>query len=157
MFNLFVNISSKKVLKAVAISCLLLFSCFPVFAGSYAVIINADNTFSGDKQSAINTVKRLYLKIQSSWPSGSKVKLLARKDSSSIQKAFIKSILGMTDAELAAHWISVKQKTGETPPRSVRSGRIVIKLVEKNSGGVSFIESKDIPGLTNKAKVLFTF
>ena len=129
----------------------------PVYADSYAVVINAGNNFSGDKTTAMNTLKRLYLKTQSSWPGGEKVKLFARKDDSPIQKKFIKSILDMSDAELAAHWIGVKQKTGETPPRAVRSGRIVVKLVEKNVGGVSFIEEKDIKKLTSKAKVLFKF
>jgi hypothetical protein len=129
----------------------------PAYADSYAVIVNAENNYSGDKVAAINVVKRLYLKQQNSWPNGGKAKSLARKNGSPIQKAFIKSVLGMSEAELAGHWISLKQKTGETPPRSVRSEKIIIKLVEKNITGVAFIEEGAVEKLSSKAKILFTF
>jgi len=141
----------------VSLAMLLTLVCAPVNAGSYAVIVNASNNYAGDKTTVINVVKRLYLKQQSSWPSGGKAKVLARKDGTPIQKAFIKSVLGMSDAELASHWISLKQKTGETPSRSVRSGKIVIKLVEKNANAMAFVEKGDLSKMTGKAKVLFEF
>lgn len=127
------------------------------YADSYLVIVNANNSFSADEKETKNTIKRMYLKEMSSWPGGGKTKAVARGEDSKEHQAFMKNILGMSNANIAGHWMSLKQKTGETPPRAIKSTKSVVKLVSKKTGAFSYISEADSNSLSAKVKVLFKY
>jgi hypothetical protein len=63
----------------------------------------------------------------------------------------------MNDDEVEAYWLSFKQREGQTPPRKIGTVKSLIKLVERNPGGVSFVAVSDIETLPDTVKVLFHF
>ncbi len=122
----------------------------------YAVIVNASNSFA-DEASASNVVKQLFLKDREDWPNKNKdqAKPFGRAAGSPETKAFLAKVLGMTDAELAKHWIALKQKTGKTPPREVASDKMLARFVAKFPGGFGVVKAD--AAQADGVKVLFTF
>lgn len=129
----------------------------PSYAGSFAVIINSSNTYTADEASMKQTLKNIFLKRQSKWPGGEKTKPIDRDNASDEHKAFLKKVLGMSEPELAGHWLSTKQKTGETAPRVVKSSRIGMKLIGKRKGGFMVVSDVDTANLPDNVKVLLKF
>ncbi len=122
----------------------------------YAVIVNASNTFADDA-SAKSVIKQLFLKDREEWPNKAKdpSKPFGRAAGSPESKAFLAEVLGMTEAELAKHWISLKQKTGQTPPREVAADGMLIRFVAKFPGGFGVVKAD--AAQADGVKVLFTF
>lgn len=126
-------------------------------AQSYAVIVNNVNSFSGDETAMKQQVKRLFLKQSSAWQGGTEVRAFDRAKGSPETTAFISDVLGMDEAAVARHWLSLKQKTGETPPRNVSSSNMLVKLVSKYEGGVGVVDSTTASALPDGVRVLFNF
>ncbi|MFT4841171.1 MAG: hypothetical protein ACI8UD_003835 [Planctomycetota bacterium] len=149
-------------LKLALLSSLLLLSAVPVEQNknkktdTYAVIVNMKNKCSQKGAAAKATVKKLFLKQMAKWPDGTTARPYGRKAGGSEQDAFVKGLLGMGNAELARHWLKMKNMNGTTPPKSVSSDRMILKYVEKHSGAFSIVtvskakKSKDV-------KILYTF
>lgn len=127
-------------------------------AAEYAVIINGANNYSAsDIEHAKKDIRLFYLKEQSEWPNNEKVKPYGLLSTSAGQLAFNKEVLGMSEAELTRHWLNKKQTTGETPPKALKSDRIVVKLVAKKPGAFGVISTGSIKLLSADTKVLFEF
>lgn len=122
----------------------------------YAVVVNAANDFS-DAGSAKNVIKQLFLKDRGEWPNKAKdeSKPFARAAGGPETKAFLAEVLGMTEAELAKHWIALKQKTGQTPPREVETDDMLLRFVAKFPGGFGVVKAD--AAQADGVKVLFTF
>lgn len=142
------------VLVAIAISAAM---AGPSFAGDYLVIVNANNGASGSEDVLKQITKRQYLKQQSAWPDGEASMAFARKADSPIQAAFMANVLGMNETELHTHWLRLKQTTGETPPRSIGSARIIIRQVSKKKGAFGAVSKAEAGELPAEVKVLFEF
>ncbi len=134
-----------------------MFTALQSRAGDYVLIVSARNDFSAEKASMINEIKRLYLKEKKKWSNGIDGKPLSAKDGTDEQKAFLTTILGMDSASLAQHWIKAKQKSGDTPPRSVGSARSIIKLVARGEGSFGYVSKANTANLNAKVKILFEF
>lgn len=126
-------------------------------AAEFAVVVNAGNQYSGGESDAKEMVKQLFLKNRSRWPGNTEAKPLGRRADSPPHKAFLEKVLKMSEAQLAQHWLSLKQKTGQTPPRAIGSDKMLIKMVAKYQGGFSVVSKEAADGAGNKVKVLFTF
>ncbi len=125
-------------------------------AQTFAVVVNAENSFTGDDQTKRTQIKRLYLKEQTAWPGGVESIPFGREAGSVEQMAFEKSVLAMSSAEIEGHWLKLKQIRGETPPRGIGSVRILARQVSKKPGafGVMLVsEAATIEG----ARILFEF
>lgn len=123
---------------------------------SFAVIINAKNPCKDTGTKAQSTIKKLFLKQMSKWKDGTDAKPYGRKQGSPAESAFIKLVLGMGDAEVARHWLKMKNLDGTTPPKGVSSDRMLVKYVEKHKGGFGVIKlsaAKKAKG----TKILYTF
>ncbi|MBL4596459.1 MAG: hypothetical protein JKX99_07765 [Robiginitomaculum sp.] len=151
MLNL---LSIRTFLSAAAISTLL--GATPAIAETYAVVINAENTFSGDETAMKEQIKRLYLKEQSSWPGGVEAVPFGREADSAEQSAFVKSVLNMSGSEVVGHWLKLKQVRGETPPRGVGSARILARQIGKQPGAFGIVLASEAGAIAN-SKVLFEF
>ncbi len=149
--------SPYKVLSVVCFLFVLSFYVSPAFSESYAVVVNASNNYSADASVMKNQVKQLFLKQTSSWPNGKKVNAFDRGKGSTETSAFNKNILKMDSAAVARHWLGLKQKTGETPPRNVKSTNMLLKLIAKYEGGLGIVDSETAKKLPEGVKVLFKF
>jgi len=107
------------------------------YADSYAAIING-NSYANNRAEARNVLKQMYLKQKGTWPGDSKAQTIAQ-------------------ADVASHWISLKQKTGETPPRSVTSIRTILKLIGHRKGAFAIVDSETANNLKSNIKIFFSF
>lgn len=123
---------------------------------TYALVINSANktTESGDTAKA--TIKKLYLKDLTQWSDGTEAKPYSRESTSAEQAAFLKDVIGMSEAELARHWLKLKNMNGTTPPKEVDTDRMVLKYVGKSDGAFGVVKTTSAQGAEG-VKVLFEF
>ena len=123
---------------------------------TYAVVVNTKNACkeTGDKVKAI--VKKLFLKQLTQWPDGTDARPYARKQGTAETTEFTKSVLGMSDAELARHWLKLKNMDGTTPPKAVGSDRMILKYVAKHEGALGVVKIEDAKECKD-VKILFEF
>lgn len=148
-------------MKELAISlAVLLTAAVPAQAGGkkagYVLVVNAANTCSQVGADAQATAKKLFLKEMTQWPGGVEARPYARETGSPAHAAFVKSVLGMTDAELARHWLKMKNMNGTTPPKDVDSDRLVLKYVAKHEGAFGVVKADAAKGVEG-VRVLFEF
>lgn len=122
---------------------------------SYAVIVNEKNGYGESGEAAKTLIKQLFLKELKNWPDGEKAKPFDQKGGSDASQAFQKGVLGMSKAQVARHWLNMKNRQGTTPPKSVSSDRKVVKYVAKYKGALGFV--KAAAAKKKGVKVLFTF
>ena len=123
---------------------------------TYALVINANSkcTLTGDEAKAL--IKKLFLRELTQWPGGVEAKPYAREAAAAEQVAFLKDVLGMTDAELARHWLKVKNTNGTTPPKDVDSERMLLKHIAKSDGAFGVVKIDAAKGAEG-VKILFEF
>ena len=105
----------------------------------FAVVVAAANPWQGDATQARALVKRLFLKQQLDWPSGKEARVYARPAGSDAMQAFVKRVLDMSPAELARHWLQMKNREGATPPREVASVRLLGKHFDKQPDAIAIM------------------
>ena len=130
------------------------FTAQAALAEEYAVIVNAENTYSAPKDEAYQTVRRIFLKKTDDWPGGIEGKPFARGENAA-QSAFNKVVLGMNDVAYSDYWIKMKQAEGTVAPRAVGSSAILVRQVARKPGGLSVVPASQ--RLSNDVRVLFTF
>lgn len=123
---------------------------------TYALVINTNNKTTETGDAAKATVKKLYLKDLSQWSDGTEAKPYAREGTSAEQAAFLKDVLGMSESELARHWLKLKNMNGTTPPKEVDTDRMVLKYVGKSDGAFGVVKVDSAKGAEG-VKVLFEF
>lgn len=128
-----------------------------VLAQPYSIIVNVTNNYAASDDEMRQLIKRLFLKQETDWPNGELARAFGRDPKSSEQNVFAEKILAMNTAEIARHWLGLKQKTGETPPRSINSTRMLLKTVEKYPGAFGLVDEKTAKELPNTVKILFSF
>lgn len=114
----------------------LIVSATQACADSLVVIVNKENPVSS---LSAEEARRFFLLNSKIWPSGSKIKPINRNKSSSVKKSFIKSVLKMTPEDYEQHWIYIKQKSGETEPKAVKSNKFILKIVGKDANAVGYL------------------
>ncbi|MFT5051781.1 MAG: hypothetical protein ACI8QZ_003204 [Chlamydiales bacterium] len=124
--------------------------------GEFAVVVNAANdTHFSDEVAARRAVRRLFLRTSNDWGNHEEAKPFAPRDGDAAYAAYLTAVLDMSKAELARHWISMKNKRGVAPPKEIGSVKIMIRYVGRYDGGVGIIPVADTQG--TDLKVLFTF
>jgi len=108
-------------------------------AQTFAVIVSEENAYAGEGAAAVQQLRRLYLREQTSWPGGQDAVAFAREPGSPEQTAFLATVVGMTQAEETAHWLRMKQIRGEAEPRAVGSARILARQVARNPGAFAVV------------------
>lgn len=124
-------------------------------ATSYAVILNAENDFSGDP--------RIFYTLQKSqWPSGDEVAPAAIKVGSSLEKGvilsgFVKRVLKLGGiSEYREYWIRQKSKGQTRRPIDQTSFKAILKFVSREPGGIGYVPS-DLARGNNKVRILLEF
>ena len=139
-------------------SVLLLLASSPCVAdNSFAVVVNKDNPLSGNSDELARIVARIFLKKQRDWPHDIPSRVYDREPDSPEHQQFVGQVLKMSEGRLAVHWVKMKQVSGETPPRVIRSPGILLRFIEKHKGGVGIIKQDEVASLPSSVKVLFSF
>ncbi|MGR3179452.1 MAG: hypothetical protein ACUZ8E_15510 [Candidatus Anammoxibacter sp.] len=155
-----ISMIKRRSLSLTGIICLLVFFVAigkAVAGGEYAVIVNVANNYNADTNKMKEYVKQIYLKRRNAWPDKSVAKVYGRPKGTPEQDSFINNVLGMTQARLTEHWLSLKQRTGESGPRKIGSDGILIKFVKKYPGTIAVLKAEKAVSASNEVKVLFTF
>ena len=130
----------------------------PCFAEeTMAIIVNKGNPISGTSEELNNLVARIFLKQQKDWPSDILCRTYDREQDSLEHQQFVERILNMSEGRLLAHWGKMKQLSGETPPRVIRSSSILIRFIAKHKGGIGIVKQEEVRKLPSSIKVLFMF
>jgi hypothetical protein len=110
---------------------------------TFAVVVHANNKATETGEAAKDLAKKLLLKELTQWPGGTEAKPYTRDSGSAENAALLKIVLGMGDAELARHWLKMKNVNGTTPPKDVDNERMMLKYVAKSEGaiGIATIEA----------------
>ena len=119
------------------------------WADPVVVIVNKDNPTASLSAS---DVQKYFLNKTKNWPSGGKVKPINRNDESSVKKDFVSSALGMSLQDYQQYWMGVKQRSGETEPKVVRSNKFVLKIVGKSKVAIGYLPASYFEKLDNKSK-----
>lgn len=122
---------------------------------TYALVVNANNPFKGTAEAARKNVKLLYLKDLTRWTDGVEARPYARSGGSVEQAAFLTDVLGMSEAELARHWLRLKNMNGTAPPKEVDTDRLLLKHVARHDGAFGVVAAKNANA--EGVRVLFEF
>lgn len=122
----------------------------------WALVVNTANKSTETGDAAKATVRKLFLKELTQWPGGLEAKPYAREAASAEQIAFLKLVLGMSEAEIARHWLKMKNLNGTTPPKDVDSERMLLKYVAKTPGAFGVVRIEAAKGVEG-VRVLFEF
>lgn len=135
--------------------CLLVAECFSeeTRGSAHALIVNAKNQTGGSR----DEVKRLFLKQVGNWKSNLSAKPLDRPVKDPAHQVFLANVLGMSEAQFVAHWLTKKQETGATRPLAVSSDRAIGKLVAKYLGAFGFLNMDRGQDPPEGTRVLFWF
>lgn len=123
---------------------------------TYVIVVNAKNAATETADAAKAVVKKLFLKDLTQWPDGTEAKPYRRPDGTEAQTAFQKLVLGMSDAELARHWLRIKNQDGTTPPKEVDTDRMVLKYVARYDGAFGIVPKDAVNGVEG-VRVLLEF
>ncbi len=130
----------------------------PCFAEeTMAIIVNRGNPISGTSEELNHLVARIFLKQQKDWPSDISCRTYDREQDSLEHQQFVEHKLKMSEGRLLAHWGKMKQLSGETPPRVIRSSSILLRFIAKHNGGIGIVKQEEVRKLPSSIKVLFTF
>jgi len=127
-------------------------------AGTFVVVTNTNNGYEPeDKEKTRNLIKSLFLKKRGDWPGGESAKPFAFRDGTPETEAFQKEVLRMSDAELSKHWLTLKQTTGDTPPRKLPSASLAVKFIAKFEGALSVMAKSDAESNEDSVKIIYEF
>lgn len=125
-------------------------------APKYVLVVNAENTSKDDHAAAKALIRRLYLKELTVWADGTEARPYAREATTAEHAAFLKEVIGMTDAELARHWLRLKNTDGSTPPKAAESERLLLKHIARHRGAFGVVRKEAVAGVAG-VRVLFEF
>ncbi len=126
-------------------------------AGTYLVLVNGNNRYSGDAAEMMARIRRLYLGDETAWPEADDCVPLARPRGSAADRALSALVLGMDGDELDAHWRRLTQATGAEPPRAIGPVRELLRTIARNKGAFGIIAEGEARKLPAKVRVLFRF
>ena len=126
---------------------------------TYVIVVHPSNQYTGSPAELRETIKQLYLKNRRNWPGKKKIqaKGLGRLKGTPERRAFLSKVLLMSDSEVERHWITNKQKTGQTRPTLVRSDTMLLKYVKKYEGAFCIITERVAKKAGKSVKVLLSF
>lgn len=110
---------------------------------TFYILVNSTNDAKAEGDAGLALMRRLYLKQQMAWPDGEPSLFFARTDGSQEEMAFRAVVLSMSNSELSAHWIRMKQMRGLAPPRAVDSTRILIRQLQSRPEAIGVVSEAD--------------
>ncbi len=112
--------------------------CLPVSAGDFLVIVNAGN---GVTSLSHRDVSKLFLKKQTTWPSGVVVSPVDQVESAAIRVAFTDQIHKRPLTVLQKYWLKQAFSGTSVKPDEKSSDSDVINYVAENKGGIGYVSA----------------
>ncbi len=128
-----------------------------VLAQQFAVIVNSENNYYASSDEIKTIISQMYLKKRPNWPNGMKSMPFTPNDHSTEQQAFNENILKMNQAQLTQYWTAVKQKTGDSPPKEVKSPKLMLIIVAKYPGAFGVVPVENISEDESGIRILYEF
>ncbi len=97
-------------------------------------------------------VKDYYFKKNRQWPDQSTVRFFDRHESNPARDIFLQTILNRTARQVDNFWIEQKFKSGDSAPSTVDEDKILIDLISRFPGAISYL-SEDV-SVTKNVKVI---
>lgn len=116
----------------------LLLICLPVSAGDFLVIVNADN---GVTSLSHRELSKLFLKKQTTWPSGVAVTPVDQVESAAIRVAFTDQVHKRPLTVLQKYWLKQAFSGTSVKPDEKPSDSDVISFVASEKGAVGYVSS----------------
>jgi len=128
-------------------------------AQSYVIVVHSSNEYEADTDTMKATIRNLHLKNTTAWPNGGsgKAQAFSPRKGTPVYEAYINEVLGMSEAELAQHWLATKQKNGSTPPRSVPSAAMLAKFIDRYPSGFGVLTKEETSAHSSSLRILLEF
>lgn len=123
----------------------------------YAVIVHPSNKakFAKDEE-ARQVVRKLFLRTSANWTRDLEAKPYYPGEKEAVHRALLDKVLGMSSAELARHWITMKNTRGIAPPKAVEGASKMRKYVSHFEGGLGIVPYEEgLESGKDKVRVLF--
>ena len=108
-------------------------------AEELAVIVHPANTTASLDAKA---VKAHFLKTQSAWGSGDRVRPVDQSDTTPKRAAFLAKVLGMSASELERYWLERQYANADSPPAKAPDDATVIRIVKTFKGAIGFVSKE---------------
>jgi ABC-type phosphate transport system substrate-binding protein len=103
-----------------------------------AVVVNTENPIGN---LSADEIRGYYMKQKTTWPNGEKIRPVDTETDNAARGMFITQILKTTSSDLERHWLEIKYRSAESPPKRMADDEGVIKYVSAFKGGIGFIET----------------
>lgn len=126
-------------------------------AHQYAVVTTASATSGESEQVMHHIVKQIFLKDRHFWPNGQAATPFAPPQDSEAWSFFRANVLDKSQVSMDEHWLSLKDRVGETPPEVVKSDKDTSNRVKRTPGAVGIVRKQSASTSDGDVVVLFTF
>lgn len=121
----------------------------PALAEPIVVIVNRENPKTN---LTAEELKSIYLGKRTEWPDGARTVPVDQAPSAPARAAFLRAVLGMSDAEYAEHWVDQQVRGAGSAPKAAASPASAVKYVAKVRGAVAFVPASQV---TKEVKVVY--
>ena len=97
-------------------------------------------------------IRDYYLKRNRAWADNTSVRFFDRPETTEVRKIFLENFLHRTSRQVDRFWIEQKFKSGDSAPSSVANDVILLDLISRFPGSISYI-SDEVP-MTKKVKII---
>ncbi|MES2527082.1 MAG: substrate-binding domain-containing protein [Bdellovibrionota bacterium] len=97
-------------------------------------------------------LKDYYFKKIRQWPDHSTVRFFDRPESNLAREIFLQTVLNRSARQVDNYWIEQKFKSGDSAPSSVEDDLVVMELISRFPGAISYL-SEETP-LNKQVKVI---
>ncbi len=123
----------------------------------FVIVVHQSSNLAQSDSSMMASIKQMYLKEKTKWSNGMDAVPFDRPNGSPVKVAFLQTVLGMSETQLAEHWISVKQKNGTSPPRVIPSSSLLLKFLERYPGSFAMMSREEAEKAADAVKIIFSF
>lgn len=121
-----------------------LFCLAPIALGGDRVVVVHPDTSVDDVSTA--DLKGIFKADQQHWDSKTRVYLVLPKSKTSANDFLLERVYGMTDRELARHWIQqIYRNKISIRPKQFSTSSIMLRVLKKKTGSVAVIDVGDLP------------
>ena len=116
-----------------------------------SIIVHVDNAVKpGDLKN--DDIKQIFLKNKTTWTDTTAIKPVQLASDTDEAKTFRKSIINMSEEDLAKHWKDKRANDGVDPPASKSDSASVFRYVSKNKDAIGFVSGSYLEGLAEDDK-----
>ncbi|MDX2018946.1 MAG: hypothetical protein SF187_01800 [Deltaproteobacteria bacterium] len=118
-----------------------------------AVIVHASNP---NTTMTADDIRSHFMKQKSAWPNGEKIRPVESEMDDGARTVFITKVLKTNATDLERHWLEIKYRSAESPPKRMTDDEGVIKYIGAFKGAIGFVAASSLEKASDKPiKVVF--